>query len=86
MMGEGYCIEICVNADGSFEVSKEPMAQEMGEEQGEPKGQPAGDIKEALTIALKLYQEGDTGGDDFAEGFGKPQAEGVPPVERGMME
>jgi hypothetical protein len=67
---QGYCIEICVMADGSIKVAGPSDLD--GDEQD---GQDAGSIGEALKLALTIYKgasggAGPTGADDqMAAGF-----------------
>jgi hypothetical protein len=71
--GEGFCIEICVKADGSITVESGALETD---EQAEPTGTPVASIDEALAKAKELFtQGGGKGGDEaFNEGYGKPAA------------
>lgn len=67
----GFCIEICVTANGKITVSSEPLS----EEQGEGSGTPVDNIDDALAEAKKLYEAGGAIEDEdqasFDAGFGK---------------
>jgi len=65
----GFCIEICVSAEGKITVESGPLdADESGEE-----GIPVESIDAALAKAKDLYaQGGGTGDEAFNEGYGKP--------------
>lgn len=56
-MSQGYCIEISVLSDGTFNVRVEPLKDESAETgTPEPAGKSVKDIGEALKAALMIYQ------------------------------
>jgi hypothetical protein len=96
---QGYCIQICVMADGTFKVSKGELPMDMDAGQPDPNmapdgdqdaddGQSADNIGDALKLALDVYDKAGSqeGEDQFAAGFGgpKPQAPGAPAAPGGM--
>jgi hypothetical protein len=80
---QGYCIQICVLGDGTFEVSKGELPVDMDDGQPDPAMKPDGDndaddgqsadnIGDALKLALDVYDKAGSqeGEDQFAAGFG----------------
>jgi hypothetical protein len=53
---QGYCIEISVLPDGTYNVSAEPLQQEANEP-GESAGQPSQSFDEAIQAAQDLYSQ-----------------------------
>jgi hypothetical protein len=54
----GYCVELCVNADGTFAVSgPEPLPDEHAEGAAESAGEPLANIGQALKAILQIVQD-----------------------------
>lgn len=71
----GYCICVCVSADGKMMVGTKPLTPEDATEGMSP----ASSIREAMAMAMDIYKNnGDMPDEsedaDFAAGFGKPAA------------
>lgn len=64
----GYCIQICVMADGSITVESGPLGE------GEPTGTPVESIDQAIEQAREIYSQSDAGNKNFNEGYGKQEA------------
>lgn len=90
---QGYCIQICVMADGSFKVSKGDLPMDTDMSAGQPDtgmapdgdqdaddGQTADNIGDALKLALDVYDKAGSqeGEDQFAAGFGGAQKPAAP--------
>jgi len=67
----GFCIVICVAADGKITVESGPLDTES-----ESTGAPVANIDEALAKVREMYAQsgGSAGDDDFNAGYGKTPA------------
>jgi len=78
-LSQGYCIEISVLPDGTYQVSppeslKEEAAEEQGGEPGSEAGQTFDSVGAALKQVLKLMKDNPVGGDgqaSFEAGYGQ---------------